>query len=230
LPGAGPARRSFSVSGSAGRSIWHAALAKEALLEPVDTMTAFEQQLCDTVNTLGIGPMGLGGKHNCPCRQGKDRCLPHRLASRSGQCPVLGKPARNRGGEMVTKEVRAAAHTPRGRSPRLSGRRPCRALRCCLYGAGRGAPAHAKRRYPLRPQRRRDLPLRAGHQRQDHCRGRADNIGTDECPLGVPVRKGRAGADRERRYGPCKSGSSSTGKGVYFAFTGGVCGSCRSPT
>jgi len=38
-----------------------AALAKEALLEPVDTMTAFEQQLCDTVNTLGIGPMGLGG-------------------------------------------------------------------------------------------------------------------------------------------------------------------------
>lgn len=38
-----------------------AVLAKEALLEPVDTMTAFEQQLCDTVNTLGIGPMGLGG-------------------------------------------------------------------------------------------------------------------------------------------------------------------------
>jgi len=39
-----------------------AALAKEALLEPVDTMTGFEQQLCDAVNTLGIGPMGLGGK------------------------------------------------------------------------------------------------------------------------------------------------------------------------
>jgi len=38
-----------------------AALAKEALLEPVDTMTAFEQQLCDAVNILGIGPMGLGG-------------------------------------------------------------------------------------------------------------------------------------------------------------------------
>jgi fumarate hydratase subunit alpha len=38
-----------------------AALAKEALLEPVDTMTAFEQQLCDAVNRLGIGPMGLGG-------------------------------------------------------------------------------------------------------------------------------------------------------------------------
>jgi len=38
-----------------------AALAKEALLQPVDTMTAFERQLCDAVNTLGIGPMGLGG-------------------------------------------------------------------------------------------------------------------------------------------------------------------------
>lgn len=38
-----------------------AALAKEALLEPVDAMTAFEQQLCDAVNILGIGPMGLGG-------------------------------------------------------------------------------------------------------------------------------------------------------------------------
>lgn len=38
-----------------------AALAKEALLLPVDTMTAFEQQLCDAVNRLGIGPMGLGG-------------------------------------------------------------------------------------------------------------------------------------------------------------------------
>ncbi|MDD1658533.1 MAG: fumarate hydratase [Methanomicrobiales archaeon] len=38
-----------------------AALAKEALLLPVDTMDDFEQQLCDAVNTLGIGPMGLGG-------------------------------------------------------------------------------------------------------------------------------------------------------------------------
>jgi len=38
-----------------------AALAKEALLLPIDEMTAFEQQLCDAVNTLGIGPMGLGG-------------------------------------------------------------------------------------------------------------------------------------------------------------------------
>ncbi|MCX6691854.1 MAG: fumarate hydratase [Methanoregula sp.] len=38
-----------------------AALAKEALLLPIDKMTDFEQQLCDMVNTLGIGPMGLGG-------------------------------------------------------------------------------------------------------------------------------------------------------------------------
>jgi fumarate hydratase subunit alpha len=38
-----------------------AALAKEALLLPVDTMDPFEQELCDAVNTLGIGPMGLGG-------------------------------------------------------------------------------------------------------------------------------------------------------------------------
>jgi fumarate hydratase subunit alpha len=39
-----------------------AALAKEALLEPIDTMDPFEQELCDAVNALGIGPMGLGGK------------------------------------------------------------------------------------------------------------------------------------------------------------------------
>jgi fumarate hydratase subunit alpha len=38
-----------------------AALAKEALLEPVDVMTDFEQQLLSAVNRLGIGPMGLGG-------------------------------------------------------------------------------------------------------------------------------------------------------------------------
>ncbi|MFA5236302.1 MAG: fumarate hydratase [Methanoregula sp.] len=40
-----------------------AALAKEALLEPVDTMTEFEQQILDGVNRLGIGVMGLGGDH-----------------------------------------------------------------------------------------------------------------------------------------------------------------------
>jgi fumarate hydratase subunit alpha len=38
------------------------ALAKEALLQPIDMMDEFEQNLCDAVNRLGIGPMGLGGK------------------------------------------------------------------------------------------------------------------------------------------------------------------------
>jgi len=38
-----------------------AALAKEALLEPISCMTPYEQELCDAVNALGIGPMGLGG-------------------------------------------------------------------------------------------------------------------------------------------------------------------------
>jgi fumarate hydratase subunit alpha len=36
-------------------------LAKEALLLPVDSMTPYEQQICDSVNKLGIGPMGQGG-------------------------------------------------------------------------------------------------------------------------------------------------------------------------
>jgi fumarate hydratase subunit alpha len=40
-----------------------AALAKEALLDPIDCMTPFEQELCNAVNRLGIGPMGLGGKN-----------------------------------------------------------------------------------------------------------------------------------------------------------------------
>jgi fumarate hydratase subunit alpha len=38
-----------------------AALAKEALLEPVDTMTKYEEELLCAVNRLGIGAMGLGG-------------------------------------------------------------------------------------------------------------------------------------------------------------------------
>ena len=42
-----------------------ALLAKEALLEPIDTMDPFEQQICDDVNRLGIGPMGLGGTTTC---------------------------------------------------------------------------------------------------------------------------------------------------------------------
>ena len=39
-----------------------AALAKEAILEPIDHMDPYEQELCDAVNALGIGPMGLGGR------------------------------------------------------------------------------------------------------------------------------------------------------------------------
>jgi fumarate hydratase subunit alpha len=38
-----------------------AALAKEALLLPVDRMDDYEQKICNSVNKLGIGPMGLGG-------------------------------------------------------------------------------------------------------------------------------------------------------------------------
>jgi fumarate hydratase subunit alpha len=37
------------------------ALAKEALLEPVDVMSAYEEQILCAVNRLGIGAMGLGG-------------------------------------------------------------------------------------------------------------------------------------------------------------------------
>lgn len=37
------------------------ALAKEALLLPLQEMTPFEQELRHAVNELGIGPMGLGG-------------------------------------------------------------------------------------------------------------------------------------------------------------------------
>ena len=37
------------------------ALAKEALLLPIDEMNDFEQKICDSVNKIGIGPMGLGG-------------------------------------------------------------------------------------------------------------------------------------------------------------------------
>jgi fumarate hydratase subunit alpha len=38
-----------------------AALAKEALLLPINSMDPYEQEICDAVNALGIGPMGLGG-------------------------------------------------------------------------------------------------------------------------------------------------------------------------
>ncbi|HWQ64058.1 MAG TPA: fumarate hydratase [Methanospirillum sp.] len=42
-----------------------ASLAKEALLEPLDQMTPEETEICQKVNDLGIGPMGLGGKTTC---------------------------------------------------------------------------------------------------------------------------------------------------------------------
>ena len=42
-----------------------AALAKEALLEPLGKMNALEQEVYDAVNGLGIGPMGLGGRTTC---------------------------------------------------------------------------------------------------------------------------------------------------------------------
>jgi fumarate hydratase subunit alpha len=38
-----------------------AVLAKEALLLPIDWMDAYERKMCDAVNRLRIGPMGLGG-------------------------------------------------------------------------------------------------------------------------------------------------------------------------
>jgi len=38
-----------------------ATMAKEALLLPIETMDAFESEICDAINNLGIGPMGLGG-------------------------------------------------------------------------------------------------------------------------------------------------------------------------
>ena len=49
------------VLGLAGHLTVQPALAKEALLLPVDQMDDYEQQICNAVNRLGIGPMGLGG-------------------------------------------------------------------------------------------------------------------------------------------------------------------------
>ena len=61
IAGAGPARRSYSASGLAGHSIGVTALAKEALLQPIDQMTEFEQQLCDAVNRSGSARWALAG-------------------------------------------------------------------------------------------------------------------------------------------------------------------------
>jgi len=42
-----------------------ASFAKEALLSPINTMTSFEKDICNKINKLGIGAMGLGGDTTC---------------------------------------------------------------------------------------------------------------------------------------------------------------------
>lgn len=61
IAGGRPCPPVFLGVGIGGTFDMAAALAKEALLLPVDTMDPYEQELCDAVNALGIGPMGLGG-------------------------------------------------------------------------------------------------------------------------------------------------------------------------
>ena len=61
IAGGRPCPPVFLGVGIGGTFDMAAALAKEALLLPVDTMDDYEQELCNAVNALGIGPMGLGG-------------------------------------------------------------------------------------------------------------------------------------------------------------------------
>lgn len=61
IAGGKPCPPVFLGVGIGGTFDGAAALAKEALLLPVDTMDDYEQEICDAVNALGIGPMGLGG-------------------------------------------------------------------------------------------------------------------------------------------------------------------------
>ena len=61
LAGARPCPPIIVGAGIGGTFDSAAAMAKEALLEPVDRMTDFERSLLCAVNKLGIGPMGLGG-------------------------------------------------------------------------------------------------------------------------------------------------------------------------
>lgn len=61
LAGARPCPPVIIGIGIGGTFDGAAALAKEALLEPLDHMTDYEAQLLCAVNRLGIGPMGLGG-------------------------------------------------------------------------------------------------------------------------------------------------------------------------
>ncbi len=62
IAGGKPCPPVFLGVGIGGTFDGAAALAKEALLLPVDTMDDYEQEICDAVNALGIGPMGLGGE------------------------------------------------------------------------------------------------------------------------------------------------------------------------
>lgn len=61
LAGARPCPPVIIGVGIGGTFDGAAAMAKEALLEPIDTLTDFEKSLLCAVNKLGIGPMGLGG-------------------------------------------------------------------------------------------------------------------------------------------------------------------------
>ena len=61
IAGGKPCPPVFLGVGIGGTFDGAAALAKEALLIPLDTMDDYEQEICDAVNALGIGPMGLGG-------------------------------------------------------------------------------------------------------------------------------------------------------------------------
>jgi fumarate hydratase subunit alpha len=61
LAGARPCPPVIIGVGIGGTFDGAAALAKEALLKPVDTMTEYELKILCAVNRLGIGPMGLGG-------------------------------------------------------------------------------------------------------------------------------------------------------------------------
>jgi fumarate hydratase subunit alpha len=61
LAGSRPCPPTIIGVGIGGTFDGAAALAKEALLEPVDVMTDFEEHLLCAVNRLGLGTMGLGG-------------------------------------------------------------------------------------------------------------------------------------------------------------------------
>ena len=65
LAGGRPCPPIFLGVGVGGTFDGAASLSKEALLEPVDMMSEEEVHICTMINTLGIGPMGLGGRTTC---------------------------------------------------------------------------------------------------------------------------------------------------------------------